>query len=412
LLAVLALLSASAAYKMLIPVPVPVPVEEPAATAPAKTGAPGAAQQQGSLPAAPPQVKAPGDQQTPAAGSEKPAVNGMINGMMFETDPLEEPIAAPVKASDTDPLAPLPGMRLRQSTETVSPMNLAILQHQQNMANLSGKLGETAANMATPAAFMKEVPITALAATPATAAQLGAVGTEVAATGTRSSALDLPPATVGPLSLRLAAAKGDASAEFEAASRLAEGKGTSQNFKEALRWYQRSAAQGFAQAQYRLGTLYERGLGIKADAATARSWYQRAAEQGNVKAMHNLAVLSAGRQNGSPDYATAAQWFTSAAERDLQDSQYNLGVLFESGMGVEQSPKVAMKWFSLAARAGDAESVRRRDALKAQLSPQDLADVAGQVAAFEAVRVSDPLINDARAAGEDWKKRMDGNEQG
>src|SRR5207244_7711100 len=35
--------------------------------------------------------------------------------------------------------------------------------------------------------------------------------------------LNLPPATVGPYSLRLAAAHGDASAQFEVAVRLAEG---------------------------------------------------------------------------------------------------------------------------------------------------------------------------------------------
>ena len=44
----------------------------------------------------------------------------------------------------------------------------------------------------------------------------------------------LPPATVGPFSLRIAAAKGDASAQFEVASRLAEGKGLDQDLKEAV----------------------------------------------------------------------------------------------------------------------------------------------------------------------------------
>ncbi len=106
--------------------------------------------------------------------------------------------------------------------------------------------------------------------------------------------LDLPPLTVGPQSLRLAAADGNAAAEFEVATRIAEGKGTTQDPKEALRWYQRSASRGFVQAQYRVGTFYERGLAVERDLPRAMVWYQRAAEQGNVKAMHNLAVLSAG----------------------------------------------------------------------------------------------------------------------
>ena len=358
---------------------------------------------------------------TPNAAAPKTG-ESTAGGFVFEVDPPDETMPAPSKIS-TDPLAQLPpGIRLRQSAEPVSPVNLAILQHQQYLATLSNRLGESAANTLTPASFMREVPIAALPAVTAAPAQPGASivsgvagspdATGAKVTDVKSSALDLPPVTVGPLSLRLAAAKGDASAEFEAASRLAEGKGTAQNFKEAMRWYQRSASQGFAQAQYRLGTLYERGLGIKADTGIARSWYERAADQGNVKAMHNLAVLSAGRVSGSPDYMTAAKWFTAAAERDLQDSQYNLGVLYESGLGVEKDAKQAMKWFSLAARNGDAESVRRRDMIKAQLAPQDQAIVAKTVAAYQAVKVEDPLINDARAAGEDWKTRMGVEGQG
>ena len=114
--------------------------------------------------------------------------------------------------------------------------------------------------------------------------------------------LSLPPATVGPYSLRLAAAHGDASAQFEVAVRMAEAKGDDQDLKGALQWYQRSAASGFAMAQFRLGTFYERGIGVKADLARARIWYTRAAQQGNVKATHNLAVLLAGRGGATPDY--------------------------------------------------------------------------------------------------------------
>jgi localization factor PodJL len=227
------------------------------------------------------------------------------------------------------------------------------------------------------------------------------------APGKTVSQLSLPPATVGPLSLRLAAANGDPSAAFEVGARLAEGKGTSQNFQEAMTWYQKSAAQGFAQAQYRLGTLYERGLGTKADLARAQMWYQRAAEQGNVKAMHNLAVLSAGRSAGSPDYMTAARWFEGAADYGLSDSQYNLAVLFENGLGVAKDPVQAFKWYALAGRGGDAEATRRRDALKSQLTADQRLRGEEAVANFNPKRTA-LLINDARAAGEDWKKRQDG----
>jgi len=218
-------------------------------------------------------------------------------------------------------------------------------------------------------------------------------------------ALDLPPATVGPLSLRLAAAQGDASAEFEVASRLAEGKGTDQNLKEAVRWYQRSAAQGFAQAQYRLGTFYERGLGMKADAARARTWYQRAADQGNVKAMHNLAVLAAGRSAESPDYTTAARWFSQAASYGLPDSQFNLAVLSESGLGIEKDMVQAAMWFNIAARSGDKEAMRRRDLMKSKMDAKDLAAAEHLVKSWQPL-VPEKMANDPRAAGEAWKTRQ------
>lgn len=224
-------------------------------------------------------------------------------------------------------------------------------------------------------------------------------------------ALDLPPATVGPLSLRLAAANGDPSAEFEVGARLAEGKGTDQNFKDAAKWYQRSASKGFVQAQYRLGTLYERGLGMKADEERAKDWYVRAAEQGNIKAMHNLAVLSANGRSGAPDYASAAKWFTEAAERGLADSQFNLAVLYENGLGVEADLRQSYKWLALAARGGDKEAVRRRDIMKGKLSAEDIATAEGLVKSYQ-VRASDPLANDARTAGEAWKKNPANGENG
>ena len=217
------------------------------------------------------------------------------------------------------------------------------------MAYLSGQLGAAAAR-ATPAALMQEQILRNNGGSANVAADEVAPATD----GTK-----LPPATVGPFSLRLAAGKGDASAQFEVASRLAEGKGLDQDLKEAAEWYHRSAASGFAMAQFRLGTLYERGLGVRRDAARAQSWYERAAAQGNVKAMHNLAVLAASR-SPKGDYESAARWFTAAAEHGLADSQYNLAVLYENGMGVTKDMQKAYTWLLLAAKQGDKDAAARR----------------------------------------------------
>ncbi|MGE0699590.1 MAG: hypothetical protein AB7O57_10875 [Hyphomicrobiaceae bacterium] len=216
--------------------------------------------------------------------------------------------------------------------------------------------------------------------------------------------LVLPPAAAGPLSLRLAAAQGDPSAQLEIATRLAEGKGIKQSFAEAATWFNRAAEQGVAVAQYRLAALYEWGKGVKADREAAKEWYRRAAAQGNVKSMHNLAVMLASPAGkGNPDYAEAASLFSTAAARGLADSQYNLGILYESGLGVPKDHAAAYKWYSLAAKGGDQDAGRRRDLLIARLSPETIEATDAQLVGWRP-EATDASANDARVAGEAWKR--------
>ncbi len=343
----------------------------------------------GTLPAADGETKAP-DQGAAAEGS--------LKQMNMQEGTHGEIIPGDVQSGTTS--VPMLGI----AVDTEKPVTAADLQRakrQQAMANMSNRVGQAAADnanpMATPAALVPDGDGT-------DAASSAAGHTSINKNGMSSnSPLDLPPASVGPLSLRLAAANGDPSAEFEVGARLAEGKGTDQSFKDAAKWYQRSASKGFAQAEYRLGTLYERGLGMKADPARAESWYKRAAEQGNIKAMHNLAVMSANQSKGSPDYTVAAQWFSEAAERGLSDSQFNLAVLHENGLGVPQDLKQAYKWLAISARGGDKEAIRRRDILKGKLTADDVVAAEELVKNWKA-KAADQQANDARSAGEAWKK--------
>ncbi len=290
------------------------------------------------------------------------------------------------------------GIAVQQSRQN-NQVDILRAREQMHIATLSQRTAQNAAQTsavpphAIPAALQQSDPAEPAAGNPGPSTQ--ADGRTV---------LELPSALVGPLSLRLAAAKGDPSAQFEVASRFAEGKGVKQDFGQAAAWYQRAANQGLPAAQYRLAALFERGLGIKADPARARVWYKRAAEQGNVKAMHNLAVLSAGRDQGSADYPTAVQWFSEAAERGLSDSQYNLGVLYESGLGVPKDTIVAFKWYAIAARNGDKEASRRHEMLRAKLDAVALQAAEESVQSWRA-RPTESSANDAIAAGTAWKTR-------
>jgi localization factor PodJL len=204
-----------------------------------------------------------------------------------------------------------------------------------------------------------------------------------------SKQTSMPPALIGPYSLRNAAARGNPAAQVEIASRYAKGTGVSKNLKKAAEWYHRAAAQGFAPGQYRLAALYERGQGVKKDDGMARTWYRRAAELGNVRAMHNLAVLYTRNKTRGPDYASAKNWFQEAARRGLADSQFNLGILYESGLGARKNTAEAYKWFTLAARQGDAEAGKRREALRTRIPAKSLAAAEKIIRSWKPASVKD-----------------------
>ena len=336
-----------------------------------------------------------------APGTANPSPDGVVP--LGDASPPGGVEGSIVPSSASAGTTTLPMLGVAVDTERpVTAADLQLAKRHQAMATISGQIGDAAAKASNPTVAPASMVPTEDETTGATPhSQADTTVTPIYAS--RSTQLDLPGPAVGPLSLRLAAANGDPSAEFEVGARLAEGKGIEQNFKEAAKWYQLSADHGFAQAQYRLGTLYERGLGLKSDRAQAQAWYRRASDQGNIKAMHNLAVLSANQSDKSPDYATAAHWFEEAAKRGLSDSQFNLAVLYENGLGVTRDMKQAFMWLSLAARDGDKEAVRRRDILRGKLTAEETATAEQMIRDWKPVP-SDRGVNDARTAGEAWKK--------
>jgi TPR repeat protein len=58
------------------------------------------------------------------------------------------------------------------------------------------------------------------------------------------------------------------------------GLGVEQDFKEAVKWYQKAADQGHAKAQYNLGFMYGMGKGVEQNYVTAYAWASIAATNG------------------------------------------------------------------------------------------------------------------------------------
>ena len=217
----------------------------------------------------------------------------------------------------------------------------------------------------------------------------------------RSNGADRLPAAIGSGGLRAAAVKGDPAAEYEVATRFAEGRGVPQSLAEAAIWFERAANQGLVPAQFRLGGLYEKGMGVRKNLDTARRLYLAAAEAGHAKAMHNLAVLYAEGVDGKPDYATAARWFRKAADHGVVDSQYNLAILYARGIGVETNFAEAFKWFALAGRDGDRDAQRKRDDVANRLDKQSLAAAMQAAQAWQPQPQPEAAI-DARAPAGGW----------
>ena len=77
-----------------------------------------------------------------------------------------------------------------------------------------------------------------------------------------------------------AAEQGDAEAQYKIGWMYQEGQGVEQDFKEALKWFQKSAEQGHADGQTSLGGMYYSGEGVEQDNATSYAWWNIAATNG------------------------------------------------------------------------------------------------------------------------------------
>ncbi|MBB43393.1 MAG: hypothetical protein CMM44_06475 [Rhodospirillaceae bacterium] len=125
------------------------------------------------------------------------------------------------------------------------------------------------------------------------------------------------------------------------------------DYELALWEFQFYAKQGFAPAQSNLGLMYYNGKGVSQNYKTAVKWYRRAAEQGYAIAQTNLGYMY-DRAIGVPkNYKTALKWYRRGVKQGNASGQHNLGVMYQYGKGVPKNYKTAVKWFRLAAEQGD-----------------------------------------------------------
>ena len=149
--------------------------------------------------------------------------------------------------------------------------------------------------------------------------------------------------------LKLSADQGDIYAQFYLGHRYREGRGTTQDYAEAVNWYRRAAEAGLRSGQHSLGLMYSQGQGVSKDPSAAFSWMLRAAKQGHVKAQSMVGVKFVEGNGVVKNYEQAVYWFRQAAEQDFAEAQYNLGYMYQTGWGVSQDERLAFDWFTKAA---------------------------------------------------------------
>lgn len=132
-----------------------------------------------------------------------------------------------------------------------------------------------------------------------------------------------------------------------------KGDGISQDYVEALKWFQRAADRGDAIAQSYLGVMYGNGLGVQKDFSQEFKWNQKSAEQGYSHAQANLALMYAQGVGTPQNYPEAFKWYSRSADQGYAAAQTGLGIMYSNGYGVAQDFNRAVKWNQMAAAQGD-----------------------------------------------------------
>ena len=112
------------------------------------------------------------------------------------------------------------------------------------------------------------------------------------------------------------------------------------------------AEEGNLIAQFNLANMYREGKGVTQDYKTAVKWFTLAADQGNAVAQYNLGIMHSFGLGVVPNYKTAVKWYRLSAEQGNQMAQYNLGRLYYLGQGVPENFVYAYMWANQASLQG------------------------------------------------------------
>jgi TPR repeat protein len=134
------------------------------------------------------------------------------------------------------------------------------------------------------------------------------------------------------------------------------GRGSKQNYAEALRWYKRAAEHRSAKGQFDLATVYNDGIGVPPDYVEASRWFRKAADQNYAKAQDGLGYMYYAGRGLPQDYSQAFLWYRKAAEQGYAKAEFDLSSMYYNGLGTSQDHSAARLWCIKAAKQGNADA--------------------------------------------------------
>ena len=156
-------------------------------------------------------------------------------------------------------------------------------------------------------------------------------------------------------SLRRAAGRGDAEAQYRLARRYMTGDGVPRNPQEAFKLIRKSADQNHAGAQAVLGMAYLSGMpgGSKDEGLRL---IQRSAQRGNAVGQATLGQLYLTGMGMPKNERKGIFLMRKAADSGDPDGQMALASCYRDGRGVPKNDQEAIRWYQKSADQGNANA--------------------------------------------------------
>ncbi len=154
------------------------------------------------------------------------------------------------------------------------------------------------------------------------------------------------------------AERGDAAAQFALARMYANGRGVTQDARQAERWYRRAVQQGDTRAMVELGRLYKEGHVIRQNLSEAVELFRKATSHGEPLGPLNLGLLYLEGEGVPKNLVLALEFFENAARRGSAEAMHMLGYMHRRGLGVPPDLDLAFDRYRRAAARGFERSVK------------------------------------------------------